>query len=133
MTKKEIGMLLRSLRKTNHYSVVQLVTLLEEFDVHIAVKTYYGYEAGINTPSLNTFFALCNIYKYDILKLICEFPPVNNQEAQLIRNYHALDANGKSAINALMKYELDRTKALKFCREKVEFLQKQIMEHTENM
>ena len=126
MNKKEIGDLLKRFRKTNHYSVKQLITLLEEQDIHIASKTYYGYESGKNKPNLDVFLALCNVYQYDILELICEFPSLRSHETQMIRNYQALDANGKSAVNALIKYELERTNAMKYWREKAELSQKQL-------
>ena len=126
MDKKEIGNLLKKFRKTNHYSVKQLITLLEEQDIHIASKTYYGYESGKNKPNLDVFLALCNVYQYDILELICEFPSLRSHETQMIRNYQALDANGKSAVNALIKYELERTNAMKYWREKAELSQKQL-------
>ena len=126
MNKKEIGDLLRKFRKENHYSVEELVILLEEYDIHIACKTYYGYESGMNQPKLDVFLALCNIYQYDILKLICEFPSLRSQETQMLRNYQALDANGKSAVNALIKYELERTNAMKYWRDKAELHQKQL-------
>ena len=133
MNKKEIGDLLKRFRKTNHYSVEEVVTLLEERDIHIARKTYYGYEAGTNKPNLDVFLALCNIYQYDILELICEFPALRNQETQMLRNYQALDANGKSAVNALIKYELERTNAMKYWREKAELSQKQLSKIKKNL
>lgn len=126
MNKKEIGDLLKRFRKTNHYSVEEIITLLEERDIYIASKTYYGYESGTNKPNLDVFLALCNIYQYDILELICEFPSLRSHETQMIRNYQALDANGKSAVNALIKYELERTNAMKYWREKAELSQKQL-------
>lgn len=128
MTKKEIGALLKNFRKTSHYSASQVVTALEEYDVNIALKTYYGYEAGTHKPSLDVFFALCKIYKYDILELICAYPDLNKHDTQFIHNYQSLDANGKSAVNALLKYELERTKAMNSWREKAVFYQKQLTE-----
>lgn len=132
MTKKEIGTLLKNFRETNHYSASQVVTALEEYDVNIALKTYYGYEAGTHKPSLDVFFALCKIYKYDILELICEYPDLNKRDMQFIHNYQSLDATGKSAVNALIKYELERTKAMKDWREKAVFYQKQLAEVKKN-
>ncbi len=132
MNKKEIGELLKTFRKANHYSVKEVTLALEQYNIHIAVKTYYGYEAGRNKPKLDVFLALCKIYKYDILELVWEFPSLRNTETQLLRNYQALDANGKSAVNTLVKYELERTKAMKYWRDKTEFLQKQLT-NTEDM
>ena len=126
MNKKEIGDLLKKFRKENHYSVEEIITLLEEHNIYIASKTYYGYESGTNQPKLDVFLALCNIYQYDIVELIFEFPSLRHQETQMLRNYQALDANGKSAVNSLIKYELARTNAMKYWRDKAGLHQKQL-------
>jgi len=41
----------------------EVVNKLAERSIPISVKTLYGYENGVSTPRVNTFIALCDIYK----------------------------------------------------------------------
>jgi len=108
MTKKELGELLKKLRKMNHYSVTEVIEQLVQLDVHIAAKTYYGYEAGIHEPDLTTFFTLCKIYKYDNLALLHEFSTVDTNDILLLQKYHLLDKQSQNLLNAVLEYTLSQ-------------------------
>ncbi len=55
--------LLRQLREKAGYSVEDVVQKLKERGLTLSSKTLYGYENGVGTPKVNTFMALCEIYK----------------------------------------------------------------------
>lgn len=55
--------LLRQKREQMGLSLDTVVKELENRGISISIKTLYGYENGVSTPRVNTFIALCDIYK----------------------------------------------------------------------
>lgn len=59
---------LRRLRLNSGLSADEVVDMLRYRGIEINSKTLYGYEQGVSTPRVNTFIALCDIYKvHDIM------------------------------------------------------------------
>ena len=60
MKNNKIGDLLKTYRKTNHWSVEDVsIKLKEEYGLNIAEKTIYGWESNQAHPTADTFVALC--------------------------------------------------------------------------
>lgn len=55
--------LLRQKREQAGLTPEEVVDELGKRGIPINVKTLYGYENGVSTPRVNTFIALCDIYK----------------------------------------------------------------------
>jgi len=59
----KIAAILKDCRKKTGLSGKQIVAMLKERGIDISEKTLLGYENGVGTPRVSTFFALCDIYK----------------------------------------------------------------------
>ncbi|MBE5959235.1 MAG: helix-turn-helix transcriptional regulator [Lachnospiraceae bacterium] len=95
--KKEISEMLKKYRKMNNYSVKDVVTLLQEKSLYVAEKTLYGWESGKTQPNIETFFALCEIYKIDDAMSAFGY---NGGEAFYITDHE------KEIINQYRRYEI---------------------------
>ena len=63
MKNNKIGDLLKTYRKTNHWSVEDVsIKLKEEYGLNIAEKTIYGWESNQAHPVTDTFVVLCEMY-----------------------------------------------------------------------
>lgn len=62
-TKANIAAILKEYRRNMGLSGKQVVSMLKEYEIDISEKTLLGYENGVGTPRVNTFLALCSIYK----------------------------------------------------------------------
>lgn len=63
MKNNKIGDLLKTYRKTNHWSVEDVsIKLKEEYGLNIAEKTIYGWESNQAHPTCDTFITLCEMY-----------------------------------------------------------------------
>lgn len=66
-----IHIALRQKRELCGLSVASVVSKLKDFGIVISEKTLYAYENGTNSPKVNTFIALCQIY--NVTDIISEF------------------------------------------------------------
>ena len=91
---------LRILRKKNRISVEEVAAFLASHGVYNNVKTIYGWENGIGTPSFDTILLLCRFYGIkDIFQLseievteenmytLADGPVLNEEEKRLILAY----------------------------------------------
>lgn len=58
-----IATILKEYRGRTGLTGKQVVTILKKYGISISEKTLLGYESGVGTPRVNTFLALCKIYK----------------------------------------------------------------------
>lgn len=70
--KTEISEKLKSLRKSNNYTVKELAKQLNNHNLHFTTNNIYKWEEGITLPNLKTLKALSKIYKCGISYLINE-------------------------------------------------------------
>ena len=120
MTQQEMGRLLRRLRRMSGYSVKEVSEKLKLYDIDIAAKTIYGYERGSNFPNINTFIALCRLYKFENLKLVCSLPSIDSHEVALLNKYRGLDEKSKAFVDVLLDYELLRQEEVDDLNQKLE-------------
>lgn len=91
---------LRILRKQNQVSVEELASYLENHGIFNNVKTIYGWENGIGTPSFDAILLMCSFYGVtDVFQLadmhissaniseISDYPIFTDEEKKLIAAY----------------------------------------------
>lgn len=94
MKGRQIGELLRKYRKQRGWTVADVaVQLREQYEVHVAEKTIYGWESDQSYPRTETLLFLCELYQIDNLFSIFsgttgtnEFP-ITPEERKLIERY----------------------------------------------
>ena len=94
---REMSEVLRELakfRKSSDIPIEEIQELLkQEYDIKAAIKTIYGWESGKVQPPIQTFIALCKIYKVkDIYRLMDDntdnYLEQTVKEQKLIKNYY---------------------------------------------
>lgn len=98
MNDYNLGRLLRIYRKSNNYTVNDVIEHLKnEYHISISPKTLYSWENSQNQPSADTFLVLCKIYNItNILESLgykssTEQPPLilTPEEKELIIKYRS--------------------------------------------
>lgn len=62
-SENNIPVILGQYRARSGLTGKEVVTLLKERNIDLSEKTLLGYENGVGTPKVNTFMALCDIYR----------------------------------------------------------------------
>lgn len=112
---EEISKVLKKYRKDNQLSVKDVVSLLHERGINVAVKTVYGWESGQASPPVTIFLALCEIY--NITDVTAAFSPeksdtffhVTHSERILLQAYRKHPEMQK-AVNKLLNLKFVRKK-----------------------
>ncbi len=112
MTKHQISVFLKQLRKTSGLSANDVVNNLKSYDIEISSKTLYGYESGLSMPNADAFVSLCQIYKCDNPLDVFGTPAITSSEFERIETYRALDPPGQSHVDAVLQWETDRVKQI---------------------
>ncbi|MCF2705098.1 helix-turn-helix domain-containing protein [Enterocloster clostridioformis] len=111
MASKEFSNTLKNLRIKAGYTQKQVY---EHFK--IPQSTFSSWEVGKSEPSGDMLIKLCEFYKCDMMK---EFSPSINdisftsKEFMLIEGYRKLDDIGKSHLESIMTWEIERMESLK--------------------
>lgn len=108
MTKHQISVFLKQLRKTSGLSANDVVNNLKSYDIEISAKTLYGYESGLSMPNADAFVSLCQIYKCDNPLDVFGTPVITSSELEHIETYRDLDPLGKSHVDAVLQWETER-------------------------
>ena len=100
MTRQEIGQILAKLRTDAGYTREYVASCFDK-----SVKTIGHWETGHAMPDANLLFLLCTLYNAD-LNAAFGFPPGNTKkspplqdgDAELLENYHALDPTDRGRV-----------------------------------
>lgn len=104
---KKVSDVLKTLRKTNKYSVDYVVNELTSQGFVIAAKTLYGYESGAHTPNADMFLNLCKIYNvtdFNIFYDETDTPATTHFDHTLITAYRA-HPEAQASVNKLLDIE----------------------------
>lgn len=112
MTKTQIALFLKQLRKTSGLTANDVVNNLKSYDIDISSKTLYGYESGLSMPNADAFVSLCRIYKCDNPLDVFGTPTITSFEMEHIEKYRALDRYGQETISYILNRETERVNQL---------------------
>lgn len=88
----------------------------------VKANTLSNYENGVSEPDIDTFCALCDIYKLDPSDILGEAYGLGVQgdsfkikpsEIDHLKKYRSLDAHGKEMVDFTLQKEWERSKAEK--------------------
>ena len=77
MAIQKISLLLKQTRSLLGMKGEDVVEQLKSRGINISVKTLYGYENSVSMPNVNTFIALCDIYRIENIKESLGYEPDN--------------------------------------------------------
>lgn len=115
MKNKYIPIALKEYRKKNQLTVDEVSQLLEEYSIHVAPKTIYGWESGQAKPSADILLTLCDIYNIsDVLAAFRyrdsdDFFHVTASERALLESYRK-HPDMQKAVNKLLNLTVVRKK-----------------------
>lgn len=96
MRNELIPKILKEYRKKNNYSVNDVALLLQDYNIHPAPKTIYGWENGQALPAADILLTLCEIYHIsDVLSVfgyeaVCSEPiTLTPREYAMLKAYRS--------------------------------------------
>ncbi|MGN8914305.1 helix-turn-helix domain-containing protein [Anaerofustis butyriciformans] len=107
MSKEEISLKLKELRRKNKLTIDEVKHLLEKRNINVAIKTIYGWESGQRLPNPDIFLNLCDIY--NVNNILEEFE-VGNRKKKVNNNLKMIAREDGISYNSLSKYELNKLK-----------------------
>ena len=107
MSKEEISLKLKELRRKNKLTIDEVKHLLEKRSINVAIKTIYGWESGQRLPNPDIFLNLCDIY--NVNNILEEFE-VGNRKKKVNNNLKMIAREDGISYNSLSKYELNKLK-----------------------
>lgn len=98
--KKSIGTILKSARKKAGLKIEDVQKMLLKNDIHLALKTIYGWENDFSMPNINIFLLLCKHYGIkDILKTFGYESKKEKQYVYFCENEYSIDE-----LNDIQRY-----------------------------
>lgn len=130
MTKEEIGRVLKQLRIASGKTQAEVAEILGRKQQIIG-----HWETGYSQPDANTLFELCDLYgtSVDIAFGVGKRQfNITTDESRIIKQYRALDSQGRDAIHYTLNKEAERMSQIDDANAHILRLEAELAEHTKN-